>query len=120
MCTSHQEDRHYSHFHLHPDPDQILGFSGFNDTAHLEEDRRCKGETRVAKERWEMEYGVILRNPQYCELCVCTCMTPQNPEDQHYVDLTPQEADVESGFIVSAVRFVQEDKILRLAVSPPL
>ncbi|CAG7676141.1 unnamed protein product, partial [Allacma fusca] len=36
--------------------------------------------------------------------------------DQHYIDLQPALVDVSAGFIVSAVRFVKEDNILRLAV----
>ena len=71
----------------------------------------------MAKERWEMSHGIILNNPQYCELCLCTCMSSQNVEEQHYINLEPSLSDVAGGFVVSAVKFVQEDRVLSLAVS---
>jgi hypothetical protein len=76
----------------------------------------CEGDWKRAKEHWEMEYSMILLGPQYCELCLCTCLSPQNPADQHFVSLLPALADASSGFVVSAVRFTQENNVLRLAV----
>ena len=71
----------------------------------------------VAKERWEMEAGIILNTPQYCELCLCICDDPLLKEGHHFWDLTPSVADVFSGYVVSAVRFEQVGKVMKLVVS---
>jgi len=77
----------------------------------------CRGgNVTTAFERWEMENGVILHTPRYCELCFCTCTTPFNAKDQQYFDLGPLISHVEQGMIVSAIRFVKDGNVISLAV----
>ena len=71
----------------------------------------------TAVERWGMENGVILAAPVYCELCLCTCMVPQTESEQNYFDLQETVADVANGYIISALKFVKEGRVIRLAVS---
>ena len=74
------------------------------------------GNVTTAMERWSMENGIILNTPRYCELCLCTCMTPLNITNQQYFDMRPIVTNVKDGMIVSAVRFVKEQNVLRLLV----
>jgi len=74
------------------------------------------GNVTIAMERWSMEPGIILNTPRYCELCLCTCMTPMDTSDQQYFDARSVVADTSNGMIITAVRFTKENQVIRLAV----
>jgi len=64
-----------------------------------------------------MEDGVILNTPQYCELCLCVCDDPLTNEGRHFFDLSPSVADVQKGFVVTAVKFEQTGQTMRMIVN---
>lgn len=66
------------------------------------------------RERWEMDYGVILSAPQYCEVCMCICDQPMNAEGIHHFDIQPVVAA--EGHVITAIKFIQEDNVIRLNV----
>lgn len=76
----------------------------------------CKDGVRTAVEGWQMENGVILNTPRYCELCLCTCTTPFYSKDQEYFDLEPVLSNVKSGMIVTAIRFVKHGQVIGVEV----
>ncbi|CAG7835834.1 unnamed protein product [Allacma fusca] len=72
----------------------------------------CEQDTKKVAERWEMDFGIILNAPQYCEVCLCVCDSPMSADGIHWFDLQPVEA--EEGFVITSLKFVQKDNIIRL------
>ena len=62
-----------------------------------------------------MDYGVILSAPQYCEICMCICDQPMNDAGIHHFDI--QEIKAAEGYVITGVKFSQENNVLRLSVS---
>ena len=79
---------------------------------------QCGQGVMVARERWEMEPGIILNTPQYCELCLCICDDPLSASARYQFSTKATGATPKDiGYVVTGLRFRRIGNIFSLQVS---
>jgi len=76
----------------------------------------CSSEVFTARERWEMEFGVILNAPQYCEICLCVCDDPLVAEGFNYFNIEEVITNLTNGFVITSIRFQRDNHSIRIGV----